>query len=278
MLGSEKLMAFVATRDAARAKAFYAGALGLHLVTDDEWALVFDAAGTTLRIQKVQELAPAAYTALGWQVPEITGAISALRDKGVVFERYAFLEQDEAGVWAAPGGAKVAWFKDPDGNVLSLTESSVSERQRIVPEIFVHDGLGALSFYQRAFGAQEHSRMLTPDGKKLVHGELSIAGHRLFVCDEFSASEGGTCKAPRTLGGTGVRINLEVDDADRTVARAVAAGATVMLAVQDTFWGARYGKLRDPYGHEWGINQQVKHLSASEEAEEGKRFFAKREA
>jgi PhnB protein len=156
-------------------------------------------------------------------------------------------------------------------------DKSIPEREHIIPEIFVHDGPGALSFYQRAFGAEERSRMLTPDGKKLVHGELVLVGHRLFVCDEFSASEGGTCRTPRTLGGTGVRINLEVDDADEFVARAVAAGAQVLMPVQDMFWGARYGKLVDPYGHEWGINQQVKELSPSEEAEGAKTFFAQRD-
>jgi PhnB protein len=165
---------------------------------------------------------------------------------------------------------------DPKKAQPSSSEPSVSGRARIVPEIFVHDGPAALDFYQRAFGAVLHSQMLTPDGKKLIHGELIIFGHHLFVCDEFSASEGGTCRSPRTLGGTGVRINLEVDDADALVAQAVAAGARVLLPVQDMFWGARYGKLIDPYGHEWGINQQLKNLSPREEAEQAERFFAKR--
>jgi len=96
----------------------------------------------------------------------------------------------------------------------------MSKSDRIIPEIFVHDGPGAVDFYTRAFDAVEVSRMMTPDGKKLVHAELTLAGHRFFVCDEFSAVEGGTCRSPQTLGGTGVRIMLEVDDADRTVARA----------------------------------------------------------
>ena len=144
----------------------------------------------------------------------------------------------------------------------------------IVPEIFVHDGPGALEFYKRAFGAVEGSRMMSPNGKKLLHGELEIRGHRLFVCDEFSASEGGTCRSPRALGGTGVRMMLEVDDADRAVEQAVAAGATIMIPVADMFWGARYGKLMDPYGHEWGINQQVEQLSEAKEAEGAKRYFS----
>ena len=145
----------------------------------------------------------------------------------------------------------------------------------ITLEIFVHDGTGALEFYKRAFGAVERSRMMSPDGSKLLHGQLEIGGHRLFVCDEFSAIEGGTCRCPRTLGGTGVRIMLEVEDADRAVEQAVAAGATIMIPVADMFWGARYGKLMDPYGHEWGINQQVKHLTEVQEAEGARRFFSK---
>lgn len=147
---------------------------------------------------------------------------------------------------------------------------------RIVPEIFVHDGPGAIDFYTHAFGAIEISRMMTSDGKKLINAELELLGHRLLVCDEFEASEGGTCQCPRTLGGTGVRIILEVDDADQTVEQAVAAGAKVLRPVADMFWGARYGKLLDPYGHEWGINQQVKVLTASDEAEKGREFFARR--
>src|SRR3954452_6270384 len=105
--------------------------------------------------------------------------------------------------------------------------------QRIIPEIFVHDGLGALEFYRRAFGAEERSRMLAPDGQRLLHAELLMLGQRLFVCDEFRAEEGGTCRSPRSLGGTPVRLMLEVDDADRTVERAAAAGARVLLPVQD---------------------------------------------
>jgi PhnB protein len=151
----------------------------------------------------------------------------------------------------------------------------MSKSDRIVPEIFVHDGPGALDFYKQAFGAQEVSRMMTSDGKKLINAELRILGHRLFLCDEFSASEGGTCRCPRTLGGTGVRIMLEVDDADRAVERATAAGAKVLIAVQDMFWGARYGKLLDPYGHEWGINQQVEDLTDAEEVERARQYFSK---
>ena len=116
--------------------------------------------------------------------------------------------------------------------------------------------------------------MMTSDGKKLINAQLKLCGQRLFVCDEFSAAEGGTCRCPQTLGGTGVRIMLEVDDADQTVARATTAGAKVLMAVQDMFWGARYGKLVDPYGHEWGINQQVSQPTEAEEAEKARDYFS----
>ncbi|HKP57334.1 MAG TPA: VOC family protein [Polyangiales bacterium] len=123
MLGNRKVMAFVATTDAARAKTFYRDVLGLRLIADEEYAVVFDAHGTMLRIQKAREVAPAPYTALGWEVPDIASTVAQLREKRVQFERYGFMEQDEAGIWTTPdGGGKVAWFKDPDGNLLSLTE------------------------------------------------------------------------------------------------------------------------------------------------------------
>lgn len=119
---SYKLVSFVATRDAARAKAFYADTLGLALVSEDPFALVFDANGTMLRVTVVKEIAPAPYTALGWEVPDIAAAARALEQAGVLLERYAGVNQDEQGIWKAPSGARVAWFKDPDGNTLSITQ------------------------------------------------------------------------------------------------------------------------------------------------------------
>jgi PhnB protein len=147
---------------------------------------------------------------------------------------------------------------------------------QFIPELIVHGGFAALDFYKNVFGAEEVHRMTKPGSEKLMHGELTLDGHKFFVCDEFPASEGGTCKSPATLGGTGVRITLLVDDADGTVARAVAAGARVSMPVQDMFWGGRYGKIVDPFGHEWGINQQVKEQSPEETQTAAEEFFAKR--
>jgi catechol 2,3-dioxygenase-like lactoylglutathione lyase family enzyme len=122
MLASYPVIAFAATTDAARARAFYEDTLGLRFVADEPHALVFDLAGITLRIQKLRELAVSPFTVLGWRVPDIAPVMRDLAARGVAFERFPFLEQDEAGAWTAPSGAKIAWFKDPDGNTLSLTQ------------------------------------------------------------------------------------------------------------------------------------------------------------
>ena len=121
-LRDQPLIGFVATRDPARAKQFYGGTLGLPLLIDQlPFALVFDAHGTILRVTAVTELFLAPYTVLGWHVPDIAAAVVALQDAGVQFERYPGLEQDELGIWTVPG-ARVAWFKDPDGNTLSISQ------------------------------------------------------------------------------------------------------------------------------------------------------------
>src|SRR5262249_47966591 len=121
-LGDHPIMAFSATVDAARAKAFYRDVLGLPLVADEPYALVFDAHGITLRVQKVAGLTPPGHTVLGWQIPDIQAAVKSLAERGAKFEQFGLPGQDSLGIWSAPGGAKVAWFKDPDGNILSLTQ------------------------------------------------------------------------------------------------------------------------------------------------------------
>jgi catechol 2,3-dioxygenase-like lactoylglutathione lyase family enzyme len=122
-LGKHNIVAFVSIVDVARAKAFYRDTLGLRLISEEPpFALVFEANGILLRLGMAQELPPAHGTVLGWQVPDIQAAIHELREAGVHFERYGQMKQDELGVWTAPTGAKVAWFKDPDGNILSVAE------------------------------------------------------------------------------------------------------------------------------------------------------------
>jgi catechol 2,3-dioxygenase-like lactoylglutathione lyase family enzyme len=122
VLGAINIVAFVPTRDAEKARSFYEGVLGLRFVKDDGFALVLDANGIMIRVAKAPEFKPAQFTILGWQVSGIEKIVAALQEKGVHFERFGFLEQDELGIWTAPSGDKVAWFKDPDGNILSVSE------------------------------------------------------------------------------------------------------------------------------------------------------------
>ena len=117
-----QLTAFLATTDAARASRFYEGALGLRRVYEDSFALVFDSNGIELRLQKVPQFTPQPFTTLGWRVADIAATAATLSAGGVVFERFPGLDQDGQGIWAAPSGARIAWFRDPDGNLLSIAE------------------------------------------------------------------------------------------------------------------------------------------------------------
>jgi catechol 2,3-dioxygenase-like lactoylglutathione lyase family enzyme len=127
MIPLRSVMAFVATKDGAAARAFYEGTLGLEVLYEDSFALVCQSGGTALRIQKVDAFVPQGFTVLGWAVVDVPAAVAALAKRGVRFERYSGMDQDEHGVWTAPSGVRVAWFKDPDGNTLSLTETAPAE-------------------------------------------------------------------------------------------------------------------------------------------------------
>ena len=124
ILGGSDVIAFVPTTDAVKARAFYEGVLGLRLVSDEQpFALVFDANGTMLRVTTVHELKAQPFTILGWRVPDIEGTVDKLAIAGVEFLRFNGMnDSDPRGIWNSPSGARIAWFKDPDGNVLSLTE------------------------------------------------------------------------------------------------------------------------------------------------------------
>ena len=122
-LASSSLVAFVGVCDPDRAKRFYRDTLGLRLVSEElPFALVFDVQGTMLRVTVVPEVKPAKFTVLGWKVPDIQAAVSSLDKEGVEFQRYAGIQQDGLGIWTSPNGARVAWFHDPDGNILSVTQ------------------------------------------------------------------------------------------------------------------------------------------------------------
>jgi catechol 2,3-dioxygenase-like lactoylglutathione lyase family enzyme len=122
MLTHSPLVAFVPTKDATRSRRFYEKILGLRFINDDSFALVMDSNGTMVRIVRVGDFTPFPFTILGWQVGDIHRTVAEMAGRGVEFSRYGFLEQAEDGVWSAPGGAKVAWFTDPDGNTLSLSQ------------------------------------------------------------------------------------------------------------------------------------------------------------
>ena len=138
-----------------------------------------------------------------------------------------------------------------------------------VPEAFhtltlhlsVRGVAGAIDFYARAFGARELLRNLFPDGETIVHAELLIGDSRLFVSDEFPARG---VLSPLALGGTPVVLHLYVADADAAFRRAVEAGAEVLMPLADTFWGERYGMVRDPFGHKWALASRIEDLSPAE--------------
>jgi catechol 2,3-dioxygenase-like lactoylglutathione lyase family enzyme len=124
ILGTSKLVAFVATTDPEKARAFYEGVLGMRLMEDEKpFALVFVVNGIMLRVTAVHEHNPAPFTVLGWDVTSIEATVDRLTAAGVELQRYKGInDSDPKGIWTAPGGARVAWFKDPDGNVLSVTQ------------------------------------------------------------------------------------------------------------------------------------------------------------
>lgn len=117
-----KFVAVAITTKPEEAKKFYGDKLGFEFLRDDGFALVFNAYGTMLRVSKMREFTPAQYTVLGWEVEDIARAIKGLNERGVSFERYSGMQQDENAICTFPGGDQVAWFKDPDGNVLSLSQ------------------------------------------------------------------------------------------------------------------------------------------------------------
>lgn len=122
MLASGKLIGFVPTKDSSKAREFYEGKLGFRFVSDDQFALVMQAGESMIRIAKAKDFLPAQYTVMGWEVADVEAVVKWLNKRGVNFEKYPFVEDRELGIWTTPNGDKVAWFKDPDGNVLSLSQ------------------------------------------------------------------------------------------------------------------------------------------------------------
>lgn len=122
MLNKARIIAFVPIRESSRSRAFYEGMLGLRFVSDDQFALVMDSNGIMVRLAKAPNFTPAGFTVMGWEVSAIEQSVAGLKKKGVNFEIFPGLPQDANGVWTTPNGDKVAWFKDPDGNILSVSQ------------------------------------------------------------------------------------------------------------------------------------------------------------
>jgi catechol 2,3-dioxygenase-like lactoylglutathione lyase family enzyme len=127
-LADARLVAFVPTTDFARARAFYVDVLGLREIAQDDFALTLAAGGTHIRITRVEQLTPVPFTVLGWEVTDVAREAERLTARGVVFERFPWFTQDDRGVWTTPDGGQVAWFKDPDGNTLSLSAPPPARR------------------------------------------------------------------------------------------------------------------------------------------------------
>jgi catechol 2,3-dioxygenase-like lactoylglutathione lyase family enzyme len=122
MLATAKLVGFIPTKDYDQARAFYEGKLGFQFISQDQFALVLKAGAHTIRITKIPNFTPLQGTILGWDVEDIVAVATWLRERGAAPEKYPFVKDQDLGIWAAPSGAKVAWFKDPDGNILSISQ------------------------------------------------------------------------------------------------------------------------------------------------------------
>ncbi|MUL85840.1 MULTISPECIES: VOC family protein [unclassified Mycolicibacterium] len=136
----------------------------------------------------------------------------------------------------------------------------------VTPHLVVDDAAAAIDFYVKAFDATELGRMPGPDGK-LVHAALTINGSTVMLNDDFPEFNDGKSTTPRALGGTPVTIHLTVTDVEAKFAKAVEAGAEVVMPLEDQFWGDRYGMVRDPFGHQWSLGQPVREVSPEEIAQ-----------
>lgn len=134
----------------------------------------------------------------------------------------------------------------------------------VSPMLTVSDGAAAIDFYVKAFGAEELGRVPGPDGKRLFHAAVRINGALVMLNDDFPEMNDGKSVTPEALGGSPVTIHLTVTDVDQKFQRAVDAGATVVMPLDDMFWGDRYGELRDPFGHLWSMGQPTREVSAEE--------------
>jgi PhnB protein len=173
---------------------------------------------------------------------------------------------------AAKKAAKRPARKAAGKRTARRTPAAAARMAAVTPHIILSDASGAIAFYKKAFGAEEMFRMPTPDGRRLLHASIRIGGGTIMMCDEFPEMEGG--RAPTTLGGSSTTLHLNVANADAAFGRAVDAGCTVTMPLADMFWGDRYGKLRDPYGHEWSIGQHLRDVSPAEMVKAAAEMFS----
>ena len=137
-----------------------------------------------------------------------------------------------------------------------MSRAIPSQHNCLIPHLVCDRCGDAIEFYKQAFGATEMCAMPAPDGR-IMHAEIRIDGKALFLCDDFPEFCGGKSESPRALGGTPVTIHRYVPDCDAAIQRAIDAGATVKMPAMDMFWGDRFGKLTDPFGHNWSIATHI---------------------
>jgi PhnB protein len=144
----------------------------------------------------------------------------------------------------------------------------------IIPHLTIRNAAAAIEFYKSALGFEELMRLAAPDGR-IGHCTLKLGDQSIMLNDEFPDMGSGGCRSPRDLGGSSVTIHLYVADVDAVFAKAIAAGAKATLPVADMFWGDRYGKFTDPFGHHWGVATHKEDVSAEELKKRGDAMFSK---
>jgi uncharacterized glyoxalase superfamily protein PhnB len=140
----------------------------------------------------------------------------------------------------------------------------------LTPHLIIQNAGAAIEFYKRAFGAEELLRMNGPDGKSVMHAEIRIGDSAVMIAEEYPQMG---CRGPKAIGGSPVTLHLYVPDVDAAMKRAAGAGAEITMPVADMFWGDRYGKLKDPFGHEWSIATHKEDLTPEQCAERANKFF-----
>jgi PhnB protein len=155
-----------------------------------------------------------------------------------------------------------------------MIEKIPAGREGLIPHLVCTPCAEAIEFYKKAFGAEDVARMPAPDGKRIMHAEIRIAGRPLFLVDDFPEYCGGKAMSPQALGGTPVTIHRYVDDCDAAIGRAQKAGAIVKMPPEDMFWGDRYGVVVDPFGHVWSFATHIADLTPEQMAKTAEAAFA----